>query len=610
MPKKVQNLKQTVTLILAAALILSCLAGASSYTYGQSTSLPQQTTGSALSIAALEAAVEANGGWNSSLQTLYDGIALGQTTISELQNAVDAINITSTSAAETVFYWYFELSKFGVAINATTIEAALNETTMLPTIGGLPNDYSNSGVPSFLVYNRYDLYAYQWAAELGYETSKWNLTQAYTVFNDGVSENGEPVLCVQSNGNGWGIGYGPRYYDESAETIDMYLTFWQLGVNAALTEAEGWWNWTNSNLWEIDSSTGTGYYKYAFDWNTFECEAGGFDQIIWKLYTDDPSITNVGNLLTDLETRALSQGWGSPQWANYVVMHAADNSQERLENTIMLWASPLGFYGDMNPTMQSQVQGLLDGSSGPAPAWSLLAKSELYDNSTGMFKMHSDGSDNVEATADAAVLTMLMSTIPVGGSLAVPVEDSVYEDINNIIDGGTSNINLASNTATISVAQPGTFLSTFGTSIFQYNLNSSGVWQLCFSSDWNTITSETLVSPLPTSRIYLGTNMSEVTIDASNDTGSDITPFGAVNITYGDNQTFTYLADNGYEINQVLVDGSNVPITGTYTFLDVQTSHTISVSSSPTSTPPPTPTPTSSPTPSPGQQSLQLLLLL
>ncbi len=108
-----------------------------------------QPAGSASEIAALEATVEANGGWNSSLQTIYDGIALGQTTVAELQNAVDSINITSTSAAETVFYWYFELSKFGVPINATTIEAALNEMTMLPSIGGLPDDYSNSGTASF-----------------------------------------------------------------------------------------------------------------------------------------------------------------------------------------------------------------------------------------------------------------------------------------------------------------------------------------------------------------------------------------------------------------------------------------------------------------------------
>ena len=50
---------------------------------------------------------------------------------------------------------------------------------MLPAVGGLPDDYSNVGTASFEVYNRYDLYAYHWAAQLGYETSKWNLTQAY-----------------------------------------------------------------------------------------------------------------------------------------------------------------------------------------------------------------------------------------------------------------------------------------------------------------------------------------------------------------------------------------------------------------------------------------------
>ena len=602
---KIKNLNKITTLTLTAVLIISCFTGVLTFASGQAFGFQSQPIGSAAEIAALEATVEAYGGWNSSLQTIYDGIALGQTTVGELQNAVDSINITSTSAAETVFFWYFELSKFGVGINATTIEAALNDTQMLPGVGGLPDDYDNINVspniPSFLVYNRYDLYAYQWATQLSYETSKWNLTMAYTVFNNGVTNNSvgysEPVLCVGSNGQGWGIGYGPRYYDECAETIDMYLTFWQLGIPDALAQAEGWWNWTNSNLWEIDGSTGTGYYKYALDWNTFECETGGFDQIICKLYNADPSITNVANLLTDLETRALSQGWGSPQWGNYVVIHAADNPQERLENTIMLWASLLAFYGNMNSTMQSQVQGLLDGSTGPAPAWNLLTQSELYDNSTGMFSLHSDSSDSVEATADATVLIMLLSTIPVSGSPAVPMEDCVYEDINNIIDGGISNINLTSNTVTISVSQPGTFLSTFGTNIFEYDLNSSGIWQLTFSSDWNSITDETLMSQLPTSRIYLGTNaINNLTISASNDIGSIITPSGSISVAPGGNQTFTYSADSGYTINQVLVDDQQVPITGTYTFIDVQVAHTISVTSSPAPTPAPSPLPTPTPT--------------
>jgi hypothetical protein len=568
--------------------------------------------------------VGANGWKNGNLQTVYDGIALGETTVAELQKRVDSIDITSTSAAETVFYWYFELSKLGVPINATTIEAALNETAMLPGIGGLPYDYSNtnagSNVPSFLIYNRYDLYAYQWAAQLGYETSKWNLTLAYTVFNDSVTNNSvghsQPVLCVESNGQGWGIGYGPRYYDESGETIDMYLTFWLLGIPDALAKAQYWWNWVNANLWDATDYSNGSFYRYALDWTAFECEAGSFDQIISKLYYYDPSIQNVSNLFTDMETRWLNQNWSSPGWLNYVAVHATGvgsgggNSQERLENTITAWGAMLGFYGNMTSSMQSQVQAMLDGLAGPVPAWSLLFQSELYDNSTGMFSMQSSASPGAQATADAAVLIMLLSTVPVTGALAVPMADSEYEDINNIIDGGVSNMNYANQTVALSVSQPGTFMSMFGTNIFEYDLNSSGVWQLTFSNNWNSITSETLISPLSNSRIYLGTtNVNTETISASSDDHSIINPSGKVNVVYGDNQTFTYSADSGYQISRVLVDGSPVVITGSYTLSNVQAPQNIIISSSqipiatptptPTASPNPTPTPTSSTTPSP-----------
>jgi hypothetical protein len=598
MAKKALKLKQITTLSLTVVLILSCFVGAVSFVGGETTNFSTQSPGSASVIAALENSINANGGWNSSLQTIYDGIALGETTVSQLQTAVDAVNINSTSAAETVFYWYFELSKFGVSINETTIEAALNEVTMLPNAGGLPYDYSNpnasSNIASFLVYNRYDLYAYQWASQLDYETSKWNLTAAYAVFNDSVTAYGKPVLSVGDNETGWGIGYGSRYYDEGAETIDMYLTFWLLGEPDGLTQAQYWWNWVNSNLWDTADYSGGSFYKYAISRIAFECDAGGMDQIIWKLYSYDPSISNVNNLLTDMETRALSQGWSSPQWADYVVVHSSGvngtggNSQQRLENTIMSWAAILGFYGNMTSSMQSQVRELLDGSAGPA--WNLTLQSELYDDSTNMFRMHSDASDSVEATADGAVLLMLLSTVPVNGSLAVPLADSKYQDINNIIDGGISNINLASRTATVSVATPGTFLSMFGANIFEYNLSSSGVWQLSFASDWNSISSKTFVSALPSSRIYLGTVNYTRTISASSNSYSTIDPSGLVNVNYDDNQTFTYSANSGYVITHVLVDGSPVPITGSYTFTDVQTPRTISVSSSPIPIAAPNPT--------------------
>ncbi len=608
MPKKTIIAMRTVIVFLILVLFLGCFSPVLRIAGGETTYQSMQATGSASAIASLENIIEANGGWNSSLQTIYDGIVLGKTTIVQLQNAVDAINITSTSAAENVFYWYFEMSKLGVVINATTIEAALNEVEMLPNIG-LPDDYDNtntgSNIASFLLYNRYDLYAYQWADQLSYETSKWNLSAAYSAFNNGVAEYGKPVLCIGSNGNGWGISYGPRYYDECGETIDMYLTFWLLGVPGALVQAEYWWNWTNVNLWDTTYSGGD-FYKYAYNWVAFECEAGGFDQIISKLNYYDPTISNTSNLFTDLETRLLSQGWSSPGWLNYVAVHATGvdggggNSQERLENTIMYWASLLGFYDNMTSTMQSQVQDLLEGTAGAAPAWSLLLQSDLYDKSTGMFKIHSDSADCVEATADAAVLIMLLSTVPVNGAIAVPMEDSCYEDINNVIDGSISSINLTSRSMIVSVASQGTFLSMFGTNIFEYDLNSSGVWRLDFASDWNSLTEETLVSLLPTSRIYLGTvnQSNEEPVYADSDNGSTITPSGVVDVNYGGNQTFNYAAESGYKIDQVHVDNALVQITGTYTFTNVEGPHNISVTSSQTSTVSPTQNPTS-PSPNP-----------
>ncbi len=502
MQAKLSRLLRITTITLAALLILSCFVETTSFANGETHIFSKQSGGSASAIATLSSSIEANGGWNSSLQTIYNGIALGKTTVSQLQKAVDAIDITSTSTAEAVFYWYIQLNKFGVNINETTIKKALDTVTMLPTIGGLPYDYSNSGTASFFLHNRYSLYAYQWAEQLNYQTSKWNLSQAYKVFNDSVTAYGKPVLCVGSDRRGWGISYGPRYYDECAETIDTYLIFNLQGIDDGLVQAKYWWKWENANLW-VNGSNGQ-YYKYAYGWDTFECEAGSFDQIIWKLYTINQSIPNVNNLLIDTETRALSNGWVSPQWADYVVMHAVGNSQQRLENTITSWGAMLGFYGNMTSKMQNQTRELLTGSDTMAPAWNLTLQSKVYDDAAKMFKIHSDASVSTEATSDGAFLLGLLSTVPVTGSLAVPLQECAYQDINNVIDGSVYQVNLENNTVTLTVSSPGTFLSLFGLDIIEYNLDKQGVWQLTFASNWNSIISKNYLSEIPKTRSYLG----------------------------------------------------------------------------------------------------------
>lgn len=52
----------------------------------------------------------------------------------------------------------------------------------------------------------------------------------------------------------------------------------------------------------------------------------------------------------------------------------------------------------------------------------------------------------------------------------------------------------------------------------------------------------------------------------------------------GASQTFAITADNGYEIADVLVDGNSVGAVETYTFDEVKTNHTITVSFNKTAT--------------------------
>ncbi|MBS4028932.1 MAG: InlB B-repeat-containing protein [Ignavibacteriales bacterium] len=68
------------------------------------------------------------------------------------------------------------------------------------------------------------------------------------------------------------------------------------------------------------------------------------------------------------------------------------------------------------------------------------------------------------------------------------------------------------------------------------------------------------------------------TINASAGSNATISPSGDVSINYGNNQTFTMSAAEGYTIDDVLVDGNSVGPVATYTFSAVDSNHTISVS--------------------------------
>jgi len=86
----------------------------------------------------------------------------------------------------------------------------------------------------------------------------------------------------------------------------------------------------------------------------------------------------------------------------------------------------------------------------------------------------------------------------------------------------------------------------------------------------------------PNSASGIPTGWTEVlpskTITATAGQNGSISPSGAVTVNVGSDQTFTFTPDTGYEVDTVTVDGSTVtPTNNTYTFTNVQSDHTISV---------------------------------
>ena len=76
-------------------------------------------------------------------------------------------------------------------------------------------------------------------------------------------------------------------------------------------------------------------------------------------------------------------------------------------------------------------------------------------------------------------------------------------------------------------------------------------------------------------------------ITATAGAGGSIDPSGDVVVAEGDDQAFTITADQGYEIDDVLVDGSSVGVVAIYTFSDVSSDHNIHATF--TALPPPRP---------------------
>ncbi len=95
-------------------------------------------------------------------------------------------------------------------------------------------------------------------------------------------------------------------------------------------------------------------------------------------------------------------------------------------------------------------------------------------------------------------------------------------------------------------------------------------------------TSATTTFTMPAETVGIRAEYEEIpvttyTITASAGDNGSITPSGAVTVEEGGRQTFAITADDGYEIQELLVDDEKITVQKSYTFVDVNSDHTIEV---------------------------------
>jgi hypothetical protein len=148
--------------------------------------------------------------------------------------------------------------------------------------------------------------------------------------------------------------------------------------------------------------------------------------------------------------------------------------------------------------------------------------------------------------------------------------------VNSGIGGGSYTagtvVNISANTA------------PSGQTFDKWTGNTSGV------ADVNSATTTyTMVSASATiTATYKALPPTTYTITASAGSNGFISPSGTVTVNAGDNKTFTFTSNSGYEVEQVTVNGSAVGFSGnSYTFSNVQANASIHVTFKATSVPPP-----------------------
>ncbi len=414
------------------------------------------------------------------------GIILGGQSLSAFDNAMSQ-DLASANYNDALFV--ARLANISGYSSTTLSAGTLTALKNMANEGSLPNNYNaksygdpNSGC--YLVYDRYLIWAYQYAQQYGL-TNRWNANQAFLDFSalynkPPINSHSGEMLFADPPGN-WAYSYSSRYYDEYAETLSVFVKLAEIGVPGALTYADKAWTGLQ-NLWNGK------YYVYEASWPIIECESGNFAQVIAEyMQLKGGNIPYWNRVIQDLDYKLLVNGWKSPGWSTTgVIVHGANgaNPEQRLWETMGVMTALEALYPYFNSTMQASFDNMMLGST---EAWQSLMSSSL--NVGGYFKGASgDSSPSNDATACATATLFLDGIVPVTGSLAIPIQNEEYQDHRTSFPVTEFQFSYVNHQISIP-ANAGQLTFIYGSSPVSYNFPAKGNYTIQFSNDWNTITS-------------------------------------------------------------------------------------------------------------------------
>jgi hypothetical protein len=349
----------------------------------------------------------------------------------------------------------------------------------------------------FWPWDRYVLYGYRYSQELGWETGRWNKTSGFLALK-AVRDSYGKAFCKCDPDSLFAVEWLGTRWHQAGSLMDCFFIFHKLGVKVALDYAVQEWNWLNAKLWETD------HFNYSVMVSGWEFSGISVFPNVAKLLSET-ELKDSGHIVTDLQSRYISNLWNSPEWFagkyRVAVHHYPGNPERRLDGTTDAWIMLNTFYGVFGSQNQQAMKDMLEGN-GVTQAWTGLCDSDLANSATNSFRDSSNGNYSSGATAEAALCLFLMGISPQDGKgLAVPLISDCHSDFSSL-NYRHFEFDYLNHRIKIPVWGGTRIKFLYGQAGTEKYFGETGIYRITFSSDWNAVFQVERVSDLYSNEFY------------------------------------------------------------------------------------------------------------